>query len=74
MEIFHVRAAHYHSEDSILVFIAVKLSPKDTNASEHACIFVLKEKSIIFHEDFHQKPSSFLSKPSTFAFFNSSGP
>lgn len=74
VEIFNVRIAHYHLEDSILVFIAVKLSPKDTNASMHACIFMLKEKTIIFHEEFHQKSSSLLSKLSTFAFFNSSGP
>lgn len=74
VEIFNVRAACCHLEDSILVFIAAKLSPKDTSASKHACIFMLEDRRIIFHEEFHQKLSSFLSKLLTFAFFNSSRP
>lgn len=74
VEIFNVRIAHYHLEDTILVFIAVELSPQDTNVSTHACLFMLKEERIIFHEEFHQESSSLLSKLSTFAFFNSSGP
>lgn len=73
-EIFPVRLAHCHLEGSMLVFIAVKLRPKATNAKKHACIFMLKERRAVFHEELHRESSSFLSKLSTFAFFNSSGP
>lgn len=55
MEIFSVEVACYHLEESTLVLPAVKLSPKDTNASKHAAILLLKESRILFHEEFHQK-------------------
>jgi len=59
LEIFNVGVARCHLEDSILVFLAVRLRPEDTNASKHACVFMLKERRIIFTRSFTKNHRAF---------------